>query len=112
MKLQVPENISLRWEAWRGMGAKELTVSILITALVAVLAVIFCVISQWNMDVMVAMIVIVATFGLCCGLFTKMENNQSIYEFFKQQAIYKREQQSFWYTKKEEVIEYAEEERS
>ncbi len=112
MKLQVPENISLRWEAWSGMGAKELFVSVVITAVITVAAVIFCILSQWKMDVMVSMITIIATFGCCAGLFTKMDNNQSIYDYLKQRAIYTNEQQKFWFTKKKEVLIYVEEENN
>ncbi len=86
------------------MGAKELAVSVIITVVVAVVAVIFCIVSTWKMDVMVATITITAAFGFCAGLFTKMENNQSIYDFFKQQAIFRKEQQIFWFNKKIEVI--------
>jgi hypothetical protein len=111
-KLPIPENITLRWEAWPGMGKKELIVTIAITTLVAVIAVIFCMLSTWKMDTLVAMIAITATFGFCSGLFTKMENNQSIYDYLKQQTIFRNEQQTFWYKRKEERIEYVNEENN
>jgi fatty acid desaturase len=103
-KLPVPENVTLRWELWRGMGKAELFVSVSITAVAVVLAFIFCLTSSWSFALMTSIIGVLCTFGFCVGLFTKMDNNQSPYDYLKQQAMFRKEQQVFWYVKKDEAI--------
>lgn len=104
-KLQVPENITLRWEAWRGVGRKELVAILAITFFALFVSVVYCFISQSEADKLMAVFTVIMTFAASCGLFGKLENNQSIYDFFRRQARYKREQQTFrWQRKKETEV--------
>lgn len=110
-KLQVPENITLRWEAWRGVGKPELAAILSITFFALLVSVAYCFISEAESDKLIAVYVVVMTFATGCGLFSKLDNNQSIYDFFRRQARFKREQQTFrWHRKIEtEVYLFAEE---
>jgi hypothetical protein len=108
-KLPVPENISLRWEAWRGVGAQEFTKSLLITATVLAAAIILAMAKV--ISVFIAVVVVILTFFVCVSAMTKLDNNQSIVDYVKKAASFRREQQSFAYenTAEEEIIPYEEE---
>lgn len=109
-KLQVPENITLRWEAWRGVGKAELAAILAVTALAAVAGIIFCWVSPMESDRLIAMFIVVTSLAFAAGFFTKMDNNQSIYDFFRRQSRFHREQQSFQWRgeKRKEVYLFAE----
>lgn len=109
MKLQVPENIPLRWEAWRGFGRPELIASLIITAIATSLAVMYCIISTRESDRMIAVIMVGFTIAFCVGLFSKVEGNQSVFDYLVRQLRYKKEQQIFLYTREKERIAFAEE---
>lgn len=105
-KLQVPENITLRWEAWRGVGKKELVAILAITFFALLLAIVYCFISSSESDKLMAVFGVVFAFAFSCGLFGKLENNQSIYDYFRRQSRYKREQQVFLWRRKSETEVY------
>lgn len=107
--LQVPENISLRWEAWRGVGGHELARSSLITAVV--LAIVIILVNVKVISVFIAVASVIVTFFLCISVMSKLDNNQSIADYVKKAIMFGREQQSFIYkNKSEEVIVSYEEE--
>lgn len=108
-KLQVPENIPLRWEVFRGFGRPELLASLGITAISLALSVLYCLASTRASDRMVAVTVVGFTFAFCVGLFRKIENNQSIFEYMVRQVRYRKEQQVFLYKREKEVIRLVEE---
>lgn len=111
-KLQVPENITLRWELWRGVGKAELTAILIVTGLALVASAAFCAISPLESDKLIATFLVVIAFSAAAGFFTKLENNQSIFDFLRRQARFKREQQSFrWRRKETEVYIFAEEKK-
>lgn len=105
-KLQVPENITLRWEAWRGVGKAELMAILAITFFALLVSVAFCIISPMESDKLIAVFVVITAFSCGCGLFSKLENNQSIYDFFRRQARFKKEQQLFRWRQKIETEVY------
>lgn len=109
MKLQVPENITLQWEAWRGFGLSALIPTAIITAIAIALAILFCVLVPKESSNMTAVLAVGLTFGFCTGLFSKLENNQSLFDFILRQGRYKREQQVFLYKKEKEAVCFAEE---
>ena len=107
IKVQVPMNITLRWELWRGFGKKDLIKSLAITGLAGVVALIFCFFSTWEAKGIVAMVSVLFVFVFCTGLFSRMDNNQSIYEFYRRKRDFMKNQQRFYYKKEKEIIEYA-----
>lgn len=109
-KLQVPENITLRWEAWRGVGKAELAATLAVTALAAAAGIAFCLVSPLESDQLIAMFFVVISLAFAAGFFTKMDNNQSIYDFFRRQFRFRREQQVFQWRRGErkEVYLFAE----
>jgi len=104
-KLPVPENLSLRWELFRGFGKTECIRTVIITGIVLAGSVLFCLISTWSPKIIAATLTVISTIFICVNIFIKMENNQSIYTFLKRGQRYRREQQTFWY-KREEKIRY------
>lgn len=107
--LQVPENISLRWEAWRGFGAPELVKSLVITSINLVISIVL--VQAGVMPIILAVGVVIFTFAICVSLLSKIENNQSIVDYIHKAAKYKKEQQLFQYRKiqEEEITQYGEE---
>lgn len=103
-KLPVPENVTLRWELWPGIGIKELIMIGIATGIASAIAVLFCRFSSWKLANLAAVVGVVTAAGFCAGLFTKMDNNLSAFDYVKNRIAYSREQQTFWYCKKEEVI--------
>ena len=110
-KLPVPENIPLRWELFRGFGKPELLRTMLITGIVLAGCVVFCQFSDWKPRIMASVMAVLFTISFCCGFFEKMDNNQSIYDFLRQGRRYRKEQQTFWYQRKEVLNYYEQEER-
>ena len=109
-KLQVPENITLRWEAWHGVGRAELVAILTVTGLVTAAGVVFCFISPLETDKLIAMSFSVLSLVFAMGLFTKLDNNQSIFDFLRCRARFRREQQTFQWRRGEvkEVFLFAE----
>jgi len=105
-KLPVPENISLRWEAWRGFGRGELAATLAVTAGAAALAVLLVKACELHMLLAVGGVLIV--FSLRVSVLTKVENNQSVADYFARKIRYGKEQQTFVYVTKREEIVYAE----
>lgn len=101
-KLQVPENITLRREVWRGVGKKEVAAILAVTFPVLIVSVLFCFVSSSEATPLIAIFVVVTALAVACGIFTKMDNNQSIYDYFCRQIRFKREQQVFQWQKKRE----------
>lgn len=109
MKLQVPENISLQWEAWRGFGISALIPSAIVTGTALALSGLYCVVSTAESRMMTSVLAVSLTFAFCAGFFSKVENNQSIFDILCRQARYKKEQQVFLYRKGKEEVYLAEE---
>ncbi len=107
--LQVPENISLRWEAWHGVGGPELAKSSLITAIVIAIVIVLAIAKVISVFIAVAAVII--TFFVCVSAMSKLDNNQSIVDYVKKAVSFGREQQSFKYknTAGEEIIPYEKE---
>lgn len=111
-KLQVPENITLRWELWRGVGKPELVAILTVTGLALIASAIFCIISPLESDTLISTFVVVLTLSASAAFFTKLENNQSIFDFLCRQARFQREQQTFrWRRGETEVYLFAQEKK-
>lgn len=109
-KLQVPENIPLRWELWRGFGKPELLKSAGITAIVTAGCVTFCLLSHWPPREIAAVMIVIFTLFFCAGFFSKMDNNQSIFDYLMRGRRYHSRQQRFLYKREKEGIAYEEKE--
>ena len=101
-KLQVPENITLRREVWRGVGKRELAAILAVTFFALIVSVMFCGLSSSEADKLIAIFIVVTATAVACGIFTKMDNNQSIYDYFCRQIRFKRDQQNFQWRRKGE----------
>lgn len=100
-KLQVPENIPLRWEAWRGFGRPELMKTAIITVAASAAVGLVCTLTGAKGGMIAATMAAIFVFSFCVGLFSKLENNQSIYDFFLRRAAFRREQQDFYFKRRE-----------
>lgn len=100
-KLQVPENIPLRWEAWRGFGKPELIKTAVITVAATAAVGLGWTWTGSKGGMIAATMAAIFVFSFCVGLFSKLENNQSIYDFFLRRAAFRREQQDFYFKRRE-----------
>lgn len=108
IKIQIPVNITLRPEIWQGFGVAELFKSLLITAVVGAGALAFYMVSDSEFKVIIAMLSVVFSFAFGVGLFSKMDNNQSIFDFYKRRGDYGKRQQKFNYKTEEGGIYHVE----
>ncbi|MEA4894076.1 MAG: hypothetical protein VB064_02310 [Oscillospiraceae bacterium] len=107
--LQVPENISLRWEAWRGFGGPEFLKSSVVSGIA--LAVSIVLYKAKLIPLIFAVGLVIFTFAVCVSLLSKIEYNQSIVDYIAKAVLFRKEQQLFVYIKtgKGEVIPNGEE---
>ena len=105
-KVPVPINISLRWELLRGFGKWELIRTSIITVIVLIVSLICGIFIESELKDIVIISVTLFTFSICVGLFSKVDHNQSIYDYFKQRRKFKNTQRKFYYQKEKEVIHY------
>lgn len=104
-KLQVPENITLRWELWRGVGKKELIAISAIALFSLIVAVIYCTVSTAQNATLIAMGGVILMLAFAVGFFSKMDNNQSVYDYLCRQRRYQSTQQRFrWKHKEKEGV--------
>lgn len=93
------------------MGIPELIPIVVIALISLVVSVIYCFISPSRNDMLVATTVFFGAIAASCGVFTKLDGRQSIYDYYRRQLRYRREQQTFrWHRNIEtEVYLFAEE---
>lgn len=104
-KLNVPENITLRWELWRGVGKKELTAIAAVTLLSCIVAIIYCTVSTAQSDTLIAVSGVIFMGACAVGFFAKTENNQSVYDYLCTYQRYHSTQQHFrWKHKEKEGV--------
>lgn len=100
-KLNVPENITLRWELWRGVGKKELAAIAAVALLSCIVAIIYCTVSTAQNDTLIAMSGVIFMVACAVGFFAKTENNQSVYDYLCTYRRYHSTQQHFQWKHKE-----------
>lgn len=110
-KLPVPENIPLRSELWRGFGWPEARRSLLLLS-PSFIVLIVCLILGSRTWMILAMLLVILTSFFCVFFFTRMEQNQSVYEFLIRKQRFRTEQQTFLYKEKDEVIYYVPEKQT
>lgn len=98
--LPVPENISLRWEAWRGFGGPELAKSSVVTGITFALSIVL--VKAKQIPLILAVGLVIFTFAICVSVLSKIENNQSIVDYIAKAIRFKKEQQIFMYRKKDD----------
>lgn len=112
-KLQVPANITLRWELWRGVGKMELIAISAVTLFSLIVAIIYCTISTAQNDTLIAMGGVIFMLAVAVGFFSKMDNNQSVYDYLCRQRRYHSSQQRFrWKHKEKEGVYLVPKEKS
>lgn len=107
IKVSVPVNITLKWELWRGFQKADLLRTVAVTSVGIGCAIVYGLLSQQEARGVIAMVSLVFLVAICVGLFTRMENNQSIYTYYKMRMDFHRKQQSFTYQKQHEEVIYA-----
>lgn len=105
--LNIPENIPLRWELFRGFGLLELLRSAIVMAVVLAGVVLYCTFSDSPVK-MLTSVAVVLFFGVGCGgLFAKQSFGLSMYEYMKYAVQFGRTQKQ--YDNVREELVYAEE---
>lgn len=109
-KLPVPENIPLRWELWRGFGKDETIRTAIVTVAVLIVCIIVCTVTGSENAQIVSVAVVIVTLAVCVGFFGRLDQSQSIYEYLQRRRRYQKEQQTFKYQEKDEVIVFVSQE--
>lgn len=111
-KLPVPENIPLQREIWHGFGKEELVRSCIVTSVVLVLTICICLIGNVREPVVVIAGVTTLTVFLSINFFSRLDQNQSIYEYLVRLRRFRTEQQTFHFKHKKEVIHFVAEDET
>ena len=107
-KLMIPENIPLRWEAFRGFGFAELLRSMVVFAVVVTGLVVYNVVSTSPIKMLTSVVIVLFFAAVCAGLFAKQQNNLSMYDYIRLSMRFAKQQKRY-YSQPEELI-YAEKE--
>jgi len=108
-KLQVPLNIPLRWELWRGFGKMELIRTLVCATVLTIFIALLCaILTAWEMKI-VAVFAFILFFVVFSSVFTKIDNNRSVYDYLLHSWRFRHTQQKFFYKSGKEVIYLAQE---
>ena len=107
--LEIPENIPLQWELFRGFGWSELLKSGVIVAIAALLAYVYTLLSSSPFRILTAIFILFAAGIIAVGLFVQQSNRLSIYDYIKYAVQFGRTQKQYDDIRIEEVITYDEE---
>lgn len=102
--LEIPENIPLRWELFRGFGFSELWKAGLIVLPVGLGAWIYTQLSHSPLRILTAIAIVIAGAIVATGLFVKQSNNLSMYDYVKYALQFSRSQKQYDNIKAEEYI--------
>lgn len=103
-RLEIPENIPLRWELFRGFGVPELLRSAVIVALVGFAAYFYAQLSTSPFRVITAIFAVIAGAMISAGLFSRQNNNLSMYDYLKYAVQFGHTQKHYDFIKEEEII--------
>lgn len=101
-KLNVPMRISLCWELWQGFGKKELLQTLGVTTVGSILLFLLCLLLQVKSMTLCMVFGVVFLFATASGFFTRMDGNQSMYDYLCRVERYHATQQKFLFTRQEE----------
>lgn len=102
--LEIPENIPLRWELFRGFGFSELCKAGLILLPVGLGAWLYTQLSDSPLRILTAIAIVIAGAIIATGLFVKQSNNLSMYDYVKYAVQFARSQKQYDNIKAEEYI--------
>lgn len=102
--LEIPENIPLRWELFRGFGFSELCRASLIVIPVGLGAWLYTQLSDSPLRVLTAIAIVIAGAIVATGLFVKQSNNLSMYDYVKYAVQFGKSQKQYDNIKLEEAI--------
>lgn len=109
-RLKVPENITTRWELWRGFGVKETAITAISSSIAIIIAVLYVMLKQDDpMAQVKAVIGVLLIIFVTISTVIKIENNQSILDYILRVIHYHREQQDYLYQSQEVIFVYEEE---
>ena len=93
--LEIPENIPLRWELFKGFGAIEIWRTLIVAAPFAIGAVLYAQFSTDPMRMLTALFTAILGAFAGVGLFVKQSYNLSIYDYFLFAWRFSHEQQQY-----------------
>lgn len=112
MKLNMPENITLRQEFWRGFGKSEATITAIVLVLSSLLSILYVQMQSSSIATVQAVFAIILSVFLTVLFVTKFAYNQSILDYIWMILCYHREQQSYYYKNDEVITTYVETEKT
>lgn len=94
-KLEIPENIPLHWELFRGFGAAELCRTAIVSVPVLLGAWLYTQLSSSPMRILTAIAVVLGGITMTAGLFMKQTYNLSIYDYLRYAIAFQRSQKQY-----------------
>ncbi len=100
-KLNVPMRISLQWELWQGFGKKELLQTVCVTVAGSLFLFLLCLLLQVEGKLLVMVFGVIFILAMASGFFTRMDGNQSMYDYLQRIEKYHATQQKFLFIREE-----------
>lgn len=105
MKLTIPENIRLDWEILPGVGKTELIQCSMVLVPTLIVFLILGAVLTSPMAPLMLIIIYIILVSFCYFLFAKIDQSQSVYSYIRRGIDFGREQQKFYFTRREEFID-------
>lgn len=102
--LEIPENIPLRWEIFKGFGMQETWRTLIVAAPFLIGAILYTQLSTNPMRILTALFTAIIGLFVGVGLFVKQSYNLSIFDYFLYAWRFSHEQQQFDNTQLEVII--------
>lgn len=102
--LEIPENIPLRWELFRGFGFSELWKAGAVVAPACLASWLYARFSNSPMRVLTAIVIVLAGAIIAAGLFVKQNNNLSMYDYIKYAVQFGKSQKQYDNIRWEEFV--------
>ena len=103
-RLEIPENIPLRWELFRGFGLPELVRSAVIVAATGIGGYVYAQLSTSPFRVLTAIVILLAAAIIAVGLFVRQSNRLSMYDYIVYAIQFSKAQKQYDNIKIEEVV--------
>lgn len=102
--LEIPENIPLRWELFRGFGFSELCKAGVVVIPACLGAWLYTRLSDSPMRILTAIVIVLAGAIIAAGLFVKQNNNLSMYDYVKYAVQFAKSQKQYDNIRLEEYV--------
>lgn len=102
--LDIPENIPLRWELFRGFGFPELCKAGVVVIPACLGAWLYTRLSDSPMRILTAIVIVLAGAIIAAGLFVKQNNNLSMYDYVKYAVQFAKSQKQYDNIRLEEYV--------